>query len=40
VPRIAREQAREYAFDWRDEPLLWVPAGELFEVETHDASTG
>ena len=38
--RISREQARKHAFDWRDEPLLRVRAGELFVVETYDASTG
>ena len=27
VQRIPREQARKYAFDWRDEPLLRVAAG-------------
>src|SRR4051812_16410906 len=37
---ITREQARKYAFDWRDEPLLRVQAGEPFQVETYDASTG
>jgi acetamidase/formamidase len=40
MQRIAREQARKYAFDWRDEPLLRVQPGESFEVETFDASTG
>jgi acetamidase/formamidase len=40
VQRIAREQARKYAFDWRDEPLLRVGPGEPFELETFDASTG
>ncbi|MBI5757179.1 MAG: acetamidase/formamidase family protein [Planctomycetales bacterium] len=40
MQRIAREQARKYAFDWEDEPLLRVQAGESFEVETYDASTG
>jgi acetamidase/formamidase len=40
VQRITREQARKYAFDWRDEPLLRVKSGEAFEVETYDASTG
>ena len=35
-----REQARKYAFDWRDEPLLRVACGESFEIETWDASTG
>ena len=40
MQRIAREQARKYAFDWRDEPLLRVQPGESFELETFDASTG
>jgi amidase len=40
MKRIVREQARKYAFDWRDEPLLRVAPGEPFEVETWDASTG
>src|SRR5262249_46716545 len=40
VQRISRDQARKYAFDWRDEPLLRVRPGESFEVETWDASTG
>ena len=40
MQRITREQARRYAFDWRDEPLLQVQPGESFEVETYDASTG
>jgi acetamidase/formamidase len=38
--RIPRDQARKYAFDWRDEPLLRVRPGEPFEIETWDASTG
>lgn len=40
MQRISREQARKYAFDWRDEPLLRVECGETFEIETYDASTG
>jgi acetamidase/formamidase len=40
VQRIPREQARKYAFDWEDEPLLRVKPGETFEIETYDASTG
>ncbi len=40
MQRIGREQARKYAFDWRDEPLLRVLPGESFEIETYDASTG
>ncbi len=38
--RITREQARKYAFDWRDEPLVRMKAGESIEIETYDASTG
>jgi acetamidase/formamidase len=40
MQRITREQARKYAFDWEDEPLLKVRCGESFEIETYDASTG
>jgi acetamidase/formamidase len=40
MQRICREQARKYAFDWRDEPLLRVRVGESFELETYDAATG
>jgi acetamidase/formamidase len=40
MQRIARDQARKYAFDWEDEPLLKVRPGEIFEIETFDASTG
>ncbi len=40
MQRITREQARKYAFDWQDEPLLRVKCGESFEIETYDASTG
>jgi amidase len=40
VQKITREQARKYAFDWRDEPLLRVRPGETFAIETDDASTG
>jgi amidase len=40
MQRITREQARKYAFDWRDEPLLRVKSGETFEIDTYDASTG
>src|SRR5919109_3048437 len=40
MQRIQREQARKYAFDWRDAPLLRVQSGESFEIETWDASTG
>lgn len=40
MQQIPRAQARKYAFDWRDEPLLRVKPDESFEVETDDASTG
>src|SRR5437588_7664274 len=40
MQRIMREQARKYAFDWRDEPLIKVSCSESFEIETYDASTG
>jgi acetamidase/formamidase len=40
MQRIPRDQARKYAFDWEDEPLLRVQPGESFEIETYDASTG
>ncbi|MCH2382562.1 MAG: acetamidase/formamidase family protein, partial [Pedosphaera sp.] len=40
MQRIPREQARKFAFDWRDEPLLRVQPGESFEIETWDASSG
>jgi amidase len=40
MQRINRAQARKYAFDWEDEPLLRVQPGESFEVEADDASSG
>ncbi len=40
MQRIVRDQARKYAFDWEDKPLLRVKPGEVFEIETWDASTG
>src|SRR4051794_25446829 len=40
MQRIARDQARKFAFDARDEPLLRVRPGESFEIETWDASSG
>jgi acetamidase/formamidase len=40
MKRISRDQARKFAFDWRDEPLLRVNCGESIEIETWDASTG
>lgn len=40
MQRIAREQARKYAFDPDDKPALRVKCRERFEIETDDASTG
>lgn len=40
MKRIPRDQARKFAFDWEDAPLLRVDRGESFEVETYDASNG
>jgi amidase len=40
MQKISRDQARKYAFDPRDEPLLRVALGESIEIETFDASTG
>jgi amidase len=40
LQRIRRDDARKFAFDWRDEPLLRVKPGESFEIETWDASSG
>ena len=37
---IVRNQAKKYAFDWRDEPLLQVREKETIAIETWDASTG
>ena len=31
---INRSQARKFAFDWEDEPLLRVACGEVFEIQT------
>ena len=38
--KIKRDQAKKYAFDWRDEPLLCVRQKEQVEIETWDASAG
>jgi acetamidase/formamidase len=40
MKRIEREQARKFAFDADDAAILRVQPGELFEVETFDASNG
>ena len=37
---LTREHARQYAFDFREPPKLRVQPGELFQVETWDASGG
>ena len=37
---IGRDQAKKYAFDWRDDPLSQVSEGETIAIETWDASTG
>ena len=40
MQKITRDNARKYAFDWRDQPLLEVDCGETFAVETLDAGSG
>ena len=40
MQRICRADAHKFAFDHRDEPLLRVEPGEVFEVETDDAGSG
>ena len=40
MKRITRQQARKFAFDADDSPLCTVAPGEVFEVETFDASDG
>jgi amidase len=40
MQRIPRDQARKYAFNFCDQPLLRVRRGESFEIETYDAGTG
>lgn len=40
MKRISRYQARKFAFDWRDQPLLRVECGESIEIETWDAGSG
>ncbi len=40
MQRITREQARKFAFDWEDAPLLTVAQEEPFVIETWDASSG
>ena len=37
---IVREQAKKYAFDWRDEPLLRVREGETIAIETWSRARG
>ena len=40
MQQVTRDNARKYAFDWNDSPILYVKPGETFEIETWDASTG
>ena len=40
MKKIKRNQARKFAFDWRDEPLLRVICNESVEIETWDAGSG
>ncbi len=37
MQKIQRGEVTKYAFDNRDEPVLRVQAGEVFQVETDDA---
>lgn len=37
MKKILREQARKFAFDHSDKPLIRVNIGKCFEVETWDA---
>ena len=40
MKKIKRNQARKFAFDWRDEPLLRGICNESVEIETWDAGSG
>ncbi len=40
MQRIHREDAKKFAFDFHEKPLLQVEPGEVFEIETYDASVG
>jgi len=40
MKKILRDQAKKFAFDHSDEPLLRVFLGERFEIETWDAGSG
>ena len=40
MKRISREQAMEYFFDGKREPVIRVEPGESFQVETEDAFSG
>jgi acetamidase/formamidase len=40
MKKIIRDDARKFAFDYNDKPLLHVKAGERFEIETWDAGSG
>jgi len=40
MQKITRGTVTRYAFDYHDEPVLHVKAGEAFQIETDDALTG
>ncbi|RLS54750.1 MAG: hypothetical protein DWH95_12480, partial [Planctomycetota bacterium] len=40
MKKIIREDARKFAFDYNDKPLIHVKAGERLEIETWDAGSG
>jgi amidase len=40
MQKITRGTCTRYAFDYHDEPVMHVKAGESFEIETDDALTG
>jgi acetamidase/formamidase len=40
MKRIPREQAKKFAFNYSDTPLISVNPGEQFEIETWDAGIG
>ena len=40
MKKILREQAKKFAFNYSDMPLIHVNPGEEFEIETWDAGIG
>ena len=40
MKKIIRDDARKFAFDYNDKPLIHVKAGERLEIETWDAGSG